>query len=144
MTNLVVSKDCKCRIPRKRLESIIRQAIVWGDLKSDSQFQLLITTDENISELNRKYRGIEVITDILTFPSEVPGSSFLGDIVIDIQQAARQKGSHSLDVELVVLFIHGILHLIGYDHMRKDDRNRMLIKENEYLSFIKENETTWI
>ncbi len=138
MTNLSVSKDCQCRIPRKRIADIITHAIELGDIKSDAQIQLLMTHDVQISELNRRYRGLNEITDILTFPSEVPESSFLGDIVIDIQQAARQKGNHRLENEIVILFIHGILHLIGYDHIRKEDRNRMLLKETEYRSFIKE------
>jgi probable rRNA maturation factor len=138
MKNLVVSKDCHCRIPRITFERIIGKAIEVGDLNPDSQFQLLITDDDKIRELNRKYRGIDGITDILTFPSEVPDSNFLGDIVIDIQQATRQKESHSLDNELIILFIHGVLHLIGYDHIRNEDRNRMLIKENDYRTLIKE------
>jgi probable rRNA maturation factor len=138
MTNLMVSKDIPCRIPRKLLDSIIAIAVEQGDLDSGSQLQMLITDDSRICDLNRKYRGIDKVTDVLTFPCEMPAPNFLGDIIIDIQQAARQKGSHSLEKELIILFIHGMLHLIGYDHIRKDDRNRMLAKENEYRSFIKE------
>jgi probable rRNA maturation factor len=138
MTNLIVDKEYKCKIPEKRLKLVIKHAIELGDLKTNSQLQLLLTDDIKIRTLNRKYRGIEEVTDILTFPSELPDESFLGDIVIDIEQAARQKGSNNLDDELIVLFIHGILHLIGYDHIRSEDRIRMMIKENEYRSFIKE------
>jgi probable rRNA maturation factor len=138
MTNFMIVKESKGRIPRRIFEKITEHAIELGDLKPESKFQIVITNDDKLHELNRKYRGNDEITDILTFPSEIPGSSFLGDIVIDIQQAERQKGSSSLEKELVILFIHGILHLIGFDHIRKLDKERMLIKENEYMSFIKE------
>jgi probable rRNA maturation factor len=139
MTNLIISKECKCRIPRHKMSLIAQHAVDLGDISTASQFQVLITDDDKMRVLNRKYRGYDEITDILTFPADIPDPSFLGDIIIDIQQADRQKGSHSLENELIILLIHGILHLIGYDHIRKEDRNRMLIKENEYRSFMKEN-----
>ncbi|HPT71926.1 MAG TPA: rRNA maturation RNase YbeY [Candidatus Cloacimonadota bacterium] len=119
-------------------EHIIAKAMEIGDIKPDSSIQMLITNDREMQVLNRKYRGSNAITDILTFNADEPDPTFLGDIVIDIEQADRQKGSESLAHELTVLLIHGLLHLIGYDHIRTEDRQRMMMKEDEYRSFIKE------
>lgn len=138
MNSLLISKKYAARIPRKQLDIIYTKAMESGDLKQGAMIQIVFTGDSEIRELNRKYRGLNEITDILTFQSEFPHPQYCGDIVIDIEQAARQKGQTSLRKELLVLFVHGLMHLIGYDHIRKDDRLRMMAKEKEYLSFIKE------
>lgn len=138
MISLLISKEYPARIPRKQLDFLYAKAMEAGDLKHGAIVQIIFTGDSEIRDLNRKYRGLDEITDILTFQSEFPHPQYCGDIVIDIEQAERQKGKASLQKELLVLFIHGLMHLIGYDHIRKDDRLRMMAKEKEYLSFIKE------
>jgi probable rRNA maturation factor len=72
--------------------------------------------------LNRQFRGKDYATDVLSFPSEERG--FLGDIVIAAGVAARQarEAGHPLPTELKVLSLHGLLHLLGYDHETDDGR----------------------
>ena len=82
-----------------------------------------VTTDARVRMLNRRFRGVSKPTDVLSFPAEEPGQ--LGDIVIARGVAARQARElgHSLATELKVLALHGLLHLLGYDH--EQDQGRM-------------------
>jgi probable rRNA maturation factor len=81
-----------------------------------------IVSDARVRALNREYRKKDKATDVLSFPSEERG--FLGDVVIASGVAARQarEAGHSLATELRVLALHGLLHLLGYDHERDDGR----------------------
>jgi probable rRNA maturation factor len=98
-----------------------------------------LTGDQRIRQLNRQYRGLNNATDVLAFPmreAEGPLSSLLGDVVISIPTAARHaaESNRSLDEELVTLLIHGVLHLLGFDHERSPrEADRMRRKEQEIL-----------
>jgi probable rRNA maturation factor len=79
-----------------------------------------IVSDARLRALNRKFRKEDKATDVLSFPADEPG--YLGDVVISSGVAARQAraAGHSLATELRVLALHGLLHLLGYDHERDD------------------------
>jgi probable rRNA maturation factor len=81
-----------------------------------------IVPDARVRALNRRYRRHNYATDVLSFPSEEKG--YLGDVVIAAGVARRQAAAarHSLQTELRVLALHGLLHLLGYDHERDDGR----------------------
>ena len=83
-----------------------------------------IVSDRRMQALNRQFRGKNSATDVLSFPADRP---FLGDIVIAQGVAKRQarEHGHSLATEVRVLALHGLLHLLGYDHESKRDRGRM-------------------
>ena len=93
---------------------------------------IALVSDRRIRSLNRTYRRRDYTTDVLSFPSEERG--FLGDIAIATGVAARQArdAQHSLPTELKVLALHGLLHLIGYDHER--DRGEMRRLEQRLLA----------
>jgi probable rRNA maturation factor len=78
---------------------------------------VLLTTDEGIRGLNRRFRKKNKATDVLSFPVEA-GFGLAGDLAISVETAARQaeEQGHRLSVELRVLMLHGLLHLAGYDH----------------------------
>ena len=84
---------------------------------------IAIVPDGRVQQLNRRYRGKDSATDVLSFPSDERG--YLGDVVIAAGVARRQarQAGHSLQHELRVLALHGLLHLLGYDHER--DAGRM-------------------
>jgi probable rRNA maturation factor len=84
---------------------------------------IAIVPDGRVQQLNRRYRRKNAATDVLSFPSDEPG--YLGDVVIAAGLARRQarQAGHSLQHELRVLALHGLLHLLGYDHER--DAGRM-------------------
>lgn len=88
---------------------------------------LALVSDGRMRALNRAYRGMDYATDVLSFPANHDGpgpSGFLGDIVIASGVAARQArtAGHSLQTELRVLALHGLLHLLGFDHETDDGR----------------------
>jgi probable rRNA maturation factor len=81
-----------------------------------------VVPDARVRALNRRYRRKDKATDVLSFPSDEKG--YLGDVVIAAGVARRQasEAGHSLQTELRVLALHGLLHLLGYDHERDDGR----------------------
>lgn len=94
--------------------------------------------DRRMRKLNARYRGRDVTTDVLAFAMrEAPGprSALLGDVVISVPRAGRQAAEqgHSIQHELTVLLIHGILHLLGYDHKQDGEARRMRRKERTML-----------
>ena len=102
---------------------------------AESRFlSVVLTTDENIHEYNREYRSVDRPTDVLSFPADegddllAPPDGFLGDIMISIPRAREQAKAlgHSTEREILFLTVHGVLHLLGYDHMRPDDEQIML------------------
>ncbi|NBS42032.1 rRNA maturation RNase YbeY [bacterium] len=96
--------------------SKIAPASAKGDLS------IALVSDRRMRALNRQFRGKDSVTDVLSFPSDERG--FLGDVVIAAGVAKRQAkaAGHSVAVELKVLSLHGLLHLVGYDHESDDGR----------------------
>jgi probable rRNA maturation factor len=93
--------------------------------RAKGEVAIALVTDRRIRALNHRYRRKDKATDVLSFPSGEPGE--LGDIVIATGVARRQArdAGHPYDTELRVLALHGLLHLLGYDHHGKDDQGRM-------------------
>ncbi len=85
---------------------------------TDKEIELIITTDEEIKEINKEYRGIDKDTDVLSFPYDDMPMAPLGSIVISSSHVIdkAQEFGHKESDELALLFIHGLLHLLGYDH----------------------------
>ena len=84
------------------------------------------TGDRAMRELNRRFRGVDATTDVLSFPGGAsPEGRYLGDVVISVAQARRQAAEHghAVERELRILLLHGVLHCLGYDHER--DRGEM-------------------
>lgn len=79
-------------------------------------------SDEEIQRLNRMYRGKDKVTDVLSFASDfVEHTGTLGDVIISYDQAVRQAEEGDIELELVDLIVHGILHVLGYDHEEPAD-----------------------
>lgn len=102
--------------PRRReLARFLRQAMEATGL--DGEVSVLLTEDEAIRTLNRTYRRKDKATDVLSFPA-AEAVGIAGDLVISLETALRQaeERGHSLETEIRVLLLHGLLHLAGYDH----------------------------
>ena len=116
------------------VQRLIQQLLVLTR-ESESEVSIKFVGDTRMRRLNREYRGNDRTTDVLAFAFREAGgppSRMLGDEVISIPMACRQAKSfgHSLSEELVRLFIHGVLHLVGYDHERSEaDARSMKRKE---------------
>ena len=130
------------QVPETALElirSAVSAALANGGVRGD--VCVLITDAEEIQSLNRTYRKIDRVTDVLTFPAWegeailCPPDEYLGDIAICYERAVDQaeEYNHSLERELAFLAVHGSLHLMGYDHMTKEDEAAMFEKQEEVL-----------
>ena len=111
------------------------------------EVSLVFTDSEAVKQLNRDYRGVDEPTDVLAFymlPQKGADSSFalppdgvtrLGEVIISYPQAAEQakEQGHSPEKELALLIIHGIFHLLGYDHEEPEEESKMRERERELL-----------
>ena len=86
--------------------------------RGGSSVTIAFVSDKTIRELNRQFRGVAKTTDVLSFPSDDPDASNLGDIAISVDTASVQAKENglTLDEEVAQLILHGLLHLCGYDH----------------------------
>ncbi len=127
-------------------ESVIRQAVLATLRMHDSEaceVSVLLTNDGAMQSLNRQYRNIDTPTDVLAFAMREDGdesmnSHLLGDVIISVPTAQRQAHAHnhSLDVEVANLTVHGVLHLLGYDHQISADATIMFEKQEAVLRLI--------
>lgn len=127
---------------------ITQQVLEAEGIASPYEVSLVFTDSETVQRLNRDYRGVDEPTDVLAFymlpnkttdglPFALPpdGVTRLGEVIISYPQAAEQakEQGHSVDEELALLVIHGILHLMGYDHEQPEEERRMREREEELL-----------
>jgi len=121
-------------VSRAELRQWMRTVLRHLDQRQ-AELSLALVTDREIHSLNRQYRGKDKPTDVLSFPlADALQPSLLGDVVISVATAARQaqRRGHSLREELQTLLIHGIIHLLGYDHeVSRSEAIRMHRKERE-------------
>jgi probable rRNA maturation factor len=105
---------------------------------------LVITTDEGIQELNRAYRDVDAPTDVLSFSAQEESggfvaapeaSSYLGDVIVSYPRAVAQaeERGHPVAQELNLLIVHGILHLLGYDHAEEEEKAEMWARQDAIL-----------
>lgn len=106
-------------------------ATLCAEVLAGSGFTCLFTGDRRLRELNRQFLGHDYATDVLSFPSPSPGGG-LGEIAISIARAREQAltHGHSLEDELRILMLHGVLHLAGHDH--ESDRGAMRRLESRW------------
>ena len=130
---------------RKNVEKAIRAALKYEGVAFPVEISLTFVTDGRIRELNAEYRGIDRPTDVLSFPAfsdreEAERSCFggrvpLGDIVISLEWAEAQAAEygHSLTREACFLAVHSVLHLLGYDHERSEEEERLMFEKQDII-----------
>ncbi len=121
------------------IEKGFRIAARLENLRGEAEVSLSFVDDGTMRALNNQYRGLDEATDVLSFPQdELPEGlpQILGDIVISLERAAQQaqEYGHGLEREVVYLAIHGLLHLLGYDHETDGDERVMCAKEEQVLA----------
>lgn len=136
-----IIKDIDCKVNEiDKLEEYIRYVV--GKLKIENcEFNIIIVDNEKIRSINREYRNIDRETDVISFALEdnmdvcYKDFRLLGDIYISIDRCYLQamEYGHSREREICFLATHGILHLLGYDHMEKEDEEVMNSLQNELL-----------
>lgn len=109
------------------------------------EISVTFVSEEEVRALNKHYRNVDKVTDVLSFPQfdnfeNLPeeGIISLGDVVICTDQALLQADEfgHSPERELVYLFVHSVCHLLGYDHKQEDDKDEMRSREEEIMNEI--------
>lgn len=142
------------------IEKVVMMCLDVEDFPYETEISILLTDDKEIQELNKKYRGKDAPTDVLSFPAleykkagdfsfldeagdeyfnPETGELILGDIVISVDKAISQAGEygHSVVREIAFLTAHSMFHLMGYDHMTDEERLIMEDKQNKVLDKLK-------
>lgn len=128
-----------------KIIEVLEEAARVHEVNDMAEVSLMLTDDESIHEMNREYRGIDRPTDVLSFALEEgeeeeifggPEENLLGDIIISVETAVRQaeEYGHSVEREMSFLALHGMLHLLGYDHMEEEERQEMRAQEKAILA----------
>ena len=126
-------------VPNDMLERATHAALEHQAESADSELTIVLTDDARLKELNRDYLGIDAPTDVLSFPASETdpetGARYIGDILISIPRAKSQAtaAGHSLESEVQLLVVHGVLHLLGHDHANPEEKARMWKAQAEIL-----------
>ena len=141
--------DSDFELEAELLQKMEEGAVICVDQEGiDSErveISLTLVDAEEIQQLNRDYRNVDKVTDVLSFPqyddlNELPedGEIMLGDVIICRQRAEEQaeEFGHSVEREMVYLFVHSVCHLLGYDHMEEDEKAEMRAKEESVMEQI--------
>ena len=127
----------------KILKPLLEYARKYEGLEdTELEFSIIIVDNKRIHEINKEYRGIDRPTDVISFALEdsegveLENYRILGDIYISIDKVKEQakEYGHSEKRELAFLTVHGFLHLLGYDHMKKEEEKIMFGKQEEILN----------
>ena len=148
--------DIKLNIPyRKIIEDSINLSLDFEKVPYECEISVTIVDDERIHEINKEFREIDRSTDVLSFPLNEfekvadwqnfdedkasfnydTGELMLGDIILSAEHIIKQANEygHTRKRELAFLVIHSILHLLGYDHITKEDEEKMFSKQRQIL-----------
>jgi len=130
-------------------ETRIREAISWvldkQQVEDGTALSVVVTDNDYVQALNATYRGVDAPTDILSFPADAPTvdpedladeAPYLGDLIIAYPYTVHQaeEAGHPLNDELVLLVIHGTLHLLGYDHDNEANQDEMWAEQKQALT----------
>ena len=124
------------------LESAARQSLELVRPGEDLELTIVINNDSELHTLNRQYLGVDAPTDVLSFPADEldpdSGSLYLGDVILSLPRAQAQAaaGGHGVEAELQLLTVHGVLHLLGYDHANPRDKAAMWSRQAEILTLL--------
>jgi len=151
--NVLIDEEFEGEFESNRLRNIVEQVLIAEDAAPATELGLVITGQAKIQELNLVHLGIDEPTDVLAFPmnpeedSDIPafvtppdGAVHLGEVIISFPQAFLQAEEHRHPVkkEIAILIVHGVLHLLGYDHDTPEPEQRMKARETEILERVEE------
>ncbi len=152
--NVLIDEDLRGCLEESWLQGIAEQVLIAQGIGSSAELGLVIASQERVQQLNQSYLGKDEPTDVLAFsmlpaegeigadfsPFVIPpdGMLHLGEVIISYPQAIIQarEHQHSIEREIAILIIHGVLHLLGYEHDKPELEHQMRAKEAEILSYI--------
>ena len=127
----ILPEDGQSAFDKELLRAAAEKTIDAVNPSREVSLTIALDGDETLRELNRQFRNIDAATDVLSFPSNEidpdSGELYLGDVIVSYPRAVQQAEDvgHSVNAELQLLVVHGVLHLFGYDHMNEDDKKVM-------------------
>ena len=133
-----MGEDVSSLIEAAMVEKAARAALAQQGA-GEGDLTVVLTDDAQLQALNQEYLGIDAPTDVLSFPADFvdPDSNqrYYGDILISVAraQAQAEAASHSVEDEILLLIVHGVLHLLGHDHAEEDEKQRMWSAQDEIL-----------
>ncbi len=133
------------KVPVLLLKRAVSLTLAEEGAKRGGGISLALVPRDLMKELNLKYRGESYLTDVLAFPfqDEIgPAKKLLGEVVIcpDVAMTQAEERGHSLEEELVLLVIHGVLHLLGYGDEKEEEKKLMEEKERKILKLLGKRE----
>jgi len=152
--NILIEEDFRGCLEESQLQKIVKKVLLAQGVSPDVELDIVITSQERVQQLNRNYRGRDEPTDVLAFsmqPAEeksradIPsfvtppdGISHLGEVIISYPQAVIQaeEHQHSIENEITILIIHGVLHLLGYKDDKPELEHLMRAEEAKILDYI--------
>jgi probable rRNA maturation factor len=128
-------------ISQQDFEPVVGAAFQHFSLEeNETSLGITLTDDHGIQQLNNQYRGIDRPTDVLSFEAHEfdpdTETTYLGDIIISYEKAQRQaeRANHSFKTEILLLTMHGLLHIMGFDHNDQASKDEMWLLQAELLS----------
>jgi probable rRNA maturation factor len=140
MINVQVSEDLSSEIPTDVLVRAAEECLAYFPRDGEPELTIRLTGDDQLHQFNLEYLGVDAPTDVLAFPTDIVDpdteTAYVGDILISLDRARHQAqaAGHSTDAELELLVVHGVLHLLGYDHSKPDEKSKMWAVQTEILA----------
>ncbi|MBN1643445.1 MAG: rRNA maturation RNase YbeY [Dehalococcoidales bacterium] len=152
-TNILIDREYREKVKAVRLKKVVRRILEAEKVSLNSEVELVITGDEKVHALNKQYLDEDRTTDVLSFPmceqaknqtvfvSMPDGKIHLGEIIISYPQTVKQaeEHNHPVEREMLILIIHGVLHLLGYDHDTPGRKKVMWGRASKILKTIVES-----
>jgi len=130
-------------VDEEMLRRVTAEALRHEGIEGEIALSVVITDEGTVQELNREFRNVDAPTDVLAFGTgeesdfvtDTEKPAYLGDVIISYPRAVIQaeEYGHSINRELALLTVHGVLHLLGYDHVDEVERTEMWARQNEIL-----------
>jgi probable rRNA maturation factor len=142
LINIEIRPEFLDRCAPSPLQLAAETALKALDRKLTDSLTILIGGSGLLRDLNRQYRGLDRETDVLSFPADYLDpdlqATYLGDIVISYPTALKQAGNagHAVESELQLLVVHGILHLVGFDHLEQSEKEIMWQEQQRILDLL--------
>ena len=140
----MITIESKYDFPSSLIERAVHATLTHQKESLDVNLSVVLTDNRRLRQLNRDYLGVDAPTDVLSFPasesdgSEIDpetGARYIGDILISVPYAAKgaKLAGNSLEAELQLLVVHGVLHLLGHDHAKPKEKAKMWKTQAEIL-----------
>lgn len=124
------------------VEKAAQETLLHEGVEDEVDLTIVISDDETLRQLNQKFMGIDAPTDVLSFPADLVDPDtrrrYLGDVIISLPRAEAQapENGQSLQDEVLLLAVHGVLHLLGHDHAEPGEKERMWAAQEAVLSHL--------